>query len=322
MKKILNERIAISSSNPIRARFYDYRGFTYPWHFHSEYELMFVEQGYGKCLVGDSIIDYRAGDLIFFGSGLPHCMQNCPEAEENEAYHVYGVNIQLEKDFMQYSFSHYTQFASIRSLLEKAHRGIRFPLAGRSEIAECLKRIPVAHGVEQIIEILRLLQALSAFPRKQFAASPNYLPDPSVFGDKKIEKIIAYLNKRYTQPVTYARSSTLPSIIHRLKGTDVSYEINCSEPLSRRTTSRASSSKFSPFKARARCCTLSRVFPLMTNGGNSCSMLPSAATMTGTTRSECCRFIFRLSSPISIFTFALRSAVFVTCGPSMFTASR
>ena len=202
MKKILNERIAISSSNPIRARFYDYRGFTYPWHFHSEYELMFVEQGYGKCLVGDSIIDYRAGDLIFFGSGLPHCMQNCPEAEENEAYHVCGVNIQLEKDFMQYSFSHYTQFASIRSLLEKAHRGIRFPLAGRSEIAECLKRIPVAHGVEQMIEILRLLQALSAFPRKLFAASPNYLPDPSVFGDKKIEKIIAYLNKRYTQPVS------------------------------------------------------------------------------------------------------------------------
>ena len=202
MKKILNERIAISSSNPIRARFYDYRGFTYPWHFHSEYELMFVEQGYGKCLVGDSIIDYRAGDLIFFGSGLPHCMQNCPEAEENEAYHVCGVNIQLEKDFMQYSFSHYTQFASIRSLLEKAHRGIRFPLAGKSEIADCLKRIPVVHGVEQMIEILRLLQALSAFPRKQFAASPNYLPDPSVFGDKKIEKIIAYLNKRYTQPVS------------------------------------------------------------------------------------------------------------------------
>lgn len=97
MRKILNERIAISSSNPIRARFYDYRGFTYPWHFHSEYELMYVEQGYGRCLVGDSIIDYRAGDLIFFGSGLPHCMQNCPEAQENETYHVCGVNVQLEK---------------------------------------------------------------------------------------------------------------------------------------------------------------------------------------------------------------------------------
>ena len=58
----------------------------------------------------------------FLRVGLPHCMQNCPEAQENETYHVCGVNVQLEKDFMQYSFSHYTQFASIRSLLEKAHR--------------------------------------------------------------------------------------------------------------------------------------------------------------------------------------------------------
>lgn len=58
MRKILNERIAISSSNPIRARFYDYRGFTYPWHFHSEYELMYVEQGYGRCLVGDNINNF------------------------------------------------------------------------------------------------------------------------------------------------------------------------------------------------------------------------------------------------------------------------
>lgn len=176
MRKILNERIAISSSNPIRARFYDYRGFTYPWHFHSEYELMYVEQGYGRCLVGDSIIDYRAGDLIFFGSGLPHCMQNCPEAQENETYHVCGVNVQLEKDFMQYSFSHYTQFASIRSLLEKAHRGIRFPLAGKSEITDCLKRIPVSHGVEQIIQILTLLQALSAFPASSLQPLPTISP--------------------------------------------------------------------------------------------------------------------------------------------------
>lgn len=202
MKKILNEQIAISSSNPIRARFYDYRGFTYPLHFHSEYELMYIEQGYGKCLVGDNIIDYRAGDLIFFGSGLPHCMQNPSEAAETEDYRVAGVNLQLEKDFMQYSFSHYTQFASIRSLLEKAGRGIRFPLAGKTEITDCLKRIPSARGVEQIILILSLLQSLSAFPRKQFAASPNYNPDPSVFADRKIEKIIAYLSKRYTQPVT------------------------------------------------------------------------------------------------------------------------
>ena len=124
MKKILNEQIAVTDANPIRARFYCYPRFTYPWHFHSEYELMYVECGHGQCLVGDSIIDFQEGDVILFGSELPHCMQSAPEYGTDEQLYVKGVNIQFEKDFMQYSFSHYIQFTSIRNLLEDAHRGI------------------------------------------------------------------------------------------------------------------------------------------------------------------------------------------------------
>ena len=68
MKKIMNEKLTITTSNPVRARFYEYPRFTYPWHFHSEYEIIYVEKGEGDCLVGDSIISYSKGDLILFGS--------------------------------------------------------------------------------------------------------------------------------------------------------------------------------------------------------------------------------------------------------------
>ena len=70
MKKIMNEKLTITTSNPVRARFYEYPRFTYPWHFHSEYEIIYVEKGEGDCLVGDSIISYSKGDLILFGSEL------------------------------------------------------------------------------------------------------------------------------------------------------------------------------------------------------------------------------------------------------------
>ena len=56
MRKIMNEKLTITTSNPVRARFYEYPRFTYPWHFHSEYEIIYVEKGEGDCLVGDSII--------------------------------------------------------------------------------------------------------------------------------------------------------------------------------------------------------------------------------------------------------------------------
>lgn len=202
MKKILNEQVALSDANPIRARFYQYPRFTYPWHFHSEYELMYVEKGEGQCLVGDSIVDFREGDAILFGSELPHCMQSAPEYGTDDLLCVKGVNIQFEKDFMQYSFSHYVQFTPIRNLLEESRRGIRFPLSRLPHAVDMLNRIPQTEGVEQIIHILSLLQALSVFPEKQPVASPNYNLIPAGFANKKIEKVISYLNKHYTQAIS------------------------------------------------------------------------------------------------------------------------
>ena len=63
MKKIMNEKLTITTSNPVRARFYEYPRFTYPWHFHNEYEIIYVEEGEGDCLVGDSIISYSKDAL-------------------------------------------------------------------------------------------------------------------------------------------------------------------------------------------------------------------------------------------------------------------
>mgnify|MGYP002712344457 CR=1 FL=1 len=112
-------KLTISSSNPVRARFYDYPRFTYPWHFHSEYEIIYVEEGEGDCLVGDSIISYSKGDLILFGSELPHSMQTPPCQDELPELKVKGVNIQFEKDFMHYSISQYSQFIPIKKVLAK-----------------------------------------------------------------------------------------------------------------------------------------------------------------------------------------------------------
>jgi len=149
MRKIMNDKLTITTSNPVRARFYEYPRFTYPWHFHSEYEIIYVEKGEGDCLVGDSIISYSKGDLILFGSELPHSMQSPPDGgeesdnEEKSELKVRGVNIQFEKDFMHYSISQYSQFIPIRNLLEDACRGIKFTITRSGKIIKLLKQIPV-----------------------------------------------------------------------------------------------------------------------------------------------------------------------------------
>ena len=196
-KKIINERLCISANNPVRIRFYDYEKFTYPWHFHSEYELIYVEQGHGQCLVGDNIIDFSDNCVILFGSSLPHCMQSSTE----ECPRVCGVNIQFEKNFMQYSFANYVQFVSIHKLFIDADRGIKYNLDNYPKIKDLLKKIPTLDGLDQMLTLIKLLQLLSQIPQKELVTSPNYAPVLIGYKDKKIEKVIAYLNKEYNRKI-------------------------------------------------------------------------------------------------------------------------
>ena len=118
MRKILNEQLDITDAHPLKARFYDYKNFTYPWHFHSEFEVIYIEKGYGLGMAGDGMTDFSDQQLFLLGSNLPHYLENAPEYDLKEELRVNGVIIQFEKDFMQYAFSHYSQFQGINRLLE------------------------------------------------------------------------------------------------------------------------------------------------------------------------------------------------------------
>lgn len=95
--KILHGRLCISGKNPIRTRFYDYPKFTYPCHYHDEYELIYVEHGVGKCLIEDCAINCHNHELIFCGSVLPHCMQSdeSDDCGDGTEFRVSGLSCSL-----------------------------------------------------------------------------------------------------------------------------------------------------------------------------------------------------------------------------------
>ena len=138
-RPIINEKLPISESNPIKARHYDYDRFTYPWHFHSQYEIIYVKESHGLCFVGDCIEKFSAGDVILFGTNLPHYMRsNDIYGSENATSRVQGTIIQFEQNFMQYSFDYYPQFLQIKMLLEESKRGIIFPKQDATRVGELL----------------------------------------------------------------------------------------------------------------------------------------------------------------------------------------
>lgn len=199
MRTIMNERLPISESSPLKVRFFDYAHFTYPLHFHSEYEIIYIKEGTGTRFLGNNIAQYKAGDILLIGSNLPHFMKS------DDAYHsgntdlrVTGTIIQFEKDFMYYAVNHYPHFIKIRKLLQDSLRGIYFSSA---KLQDLLAKLPLENGLNQLMLFLELLKEMSETDNRQIISTSDFINE-TIYDTARIDKIISYLNKNYTRHIS------------------------------------------------------------------------------------------------------------------------
>ena len=66
----MHEQLSFNNMSSFRIKWDDFPHFTFPWHFHSEYEIVYVIQSFGKRFVGDDISDFEAEDLVNHWAGI------------------------------------------------------------------------------------------------------------------------------------------------------------------------------------------------------------------------------------------------------------
>lgn len=197
----MNEKLSMSGISPLKARFFDYKHFTYPWHFHPEYEIIYISEGSGTRFIGNSIERYKAGDVFIVGSNLPHYLKS------DEIYHAENCNlrtkgtiIQFEKDFMQHSVNFYPQFIRIRNLLENSRLGIFFPSGSSQQLIDLLNLIPIENGIDQITSLLQLLKYMSEMDVSKIISTRDFEYNIHQ-GTTRIDKIITFINKNYIRKI-------------------------------------------------------------------------------------------------------------------------
>ena len=207
MKNLMNEKLTISESSPLKARFYDYDQFFYPWHFHSEYEIIYFREGCGTSFVGNSMTEYKTGDAILLGPDLPHYMKS--ELKENSR--AKGTIVQFERNFMHHAISNYPHFIKIKKLLEESVNGVYFATESGDEIHQLLNRIPNEVGIDQLTTFLKILKKLSE-NNTRHSISTSDIFEESVFHNSRIDKIISFLNKNYNRDISLDEISSIAAM--------------------------------------------------------------------------------------------------------------
>ena len=175
--------------------------FTYPLHSHVEYELNYIENAPGvKRVVGDSIEIIGNYDLtLITGEDLEHVW----EQHECESKNIREITIQFSSDLFFDNFIHKNQFDSIRRMLERAKKGISFPMEGIMKVFPMLDTLASEkEGFYSVIKFLSILYELSLIENTQTLASSSFAKIDDSSDSRRVRKIYEYINEHYTDQIT------------------------------------------------------------------------------------------------------------------------
>jgi AraC-like DNA-binding protein len=170
------------------------------WHYHSEVELIYFHQGDGTQFVGDHIKRFHSGDIILVGPNLPHYWRY-DEAHFKDEKPVHSTVIHFSKNFWGDPFLDLPETKPIRSLLDKARRGILITGREGPEISRSIEKIRYSQGVERIIALIECLSAFSGSDRLTLLSSIGFRYDFSEFESDRINAIYDFTFSRFSQKI-------------------------------------------------------------------------------------------------------------------------
>ena len=129
---------------------------TFLWHYHPEFELVYVEADAGIRHVGTHISTYTQSDLVFIGSNLPHLNFDYRLRSD---YHQ--IVIQLRCDFMGTALGLAPEFAAIAGLFKAAEYGIAFHGETKGEAAKMLRQLEGLSSLQQLLQLIDIFQLLA-----------------------------------------------------------------------------------------------------------------------------------------------------------------
>ena len=126
------------------------------WHYHPEYELVYVEAQAGIRHVGQHVSGYTESDLVLIGPNIPHL--NFDYGLKTEYRQIV---VQLKQSFLGNAFDHTPELTAISNLFDRAAYGISFYGKTKEQVSARLKEMQGLPHFDQLVSLLRIFQTLA-----------------------------------------------------------------------------------------------------------------------------------------------------------------
>lgn len=166
------------------------------WHFHPEFELVFIEGADGNRHVGSHNSRFKGSDLVLIGSYIPHLNFD------------YGIKTTYEKivvhmppDFLKTDFATTPELASIHQLMEDSKKGVAFGNETKSQIGVRLKNLDGLNSFEQFLEMIGILNVLAHARDKELLHTKPVKNQFNTKDTDRLDRIHDFIDEHYQRRI-------------------------------------------------------------------------------------------------------------------------
>ena len=177
------------------------------WHYHPEYEIVYITGTSGTRHVGDHISRYEGSDLVFIGPNIPHLNFD------------YGVKtdyrkvvVQISEGFLGEHFWKVPEFAAITRLFAQARTGISFQGATKQDVGQRLETLPTLPPFERMMALLGIFQRLATSDDVTLLHGKPVSTGYNLNEQQRLRRVYQFVDEHYPRKIDLAEVSDVVSL--------------------------------------------------------------------------------------------------------------
>lgn len=199
MKEVIHREITPLSDSDCFMVFDRYKSdFTFPIHFHPEYELNFISNAKGaKRIVGDHIDEIDDLELVLVGPNVFHSWEDYHNTEAQ----IHEITIQFPADLIGENLLNKNIYKPIKELFLHAQRGISFSRPTIKQVEDKILNICKISGFDSILELQSLLFDLATSRNQKLLTNASFQRANDFYNSEIIEKMYNYIKENYNKKI-------------------------------------------------------------------------------------------------------------------------
>ncbi len=177
------------------------------WHYHPEYEIVFIDGASGTRHVGDHISRYEGSDLVFIGPNIPHLNFDYGVRTDHRE-----VVVQLSEHFLGDQFWRAPEFSAIARLFETARGGVSFHGETKRRVGEQLAALADLAPFARLMALFAIFQALATSDEQTLLHGKPVSSPYNLQEQQRLRRVYGYIEENYPRRINIREMADLVNL--------------------------------------------------------------------------------------------------------------